>query len=157
MPFVDRIEIRAHSRATEVVDRVKEACLNLIPEDFRETIRVTSAKTEGHLLDPIIVVTAVVKRRKQCAKVFDFIISNFSESDRETMLQSLELRLDDRCVFFLRIDKQAVFLHEVKLSTDPDMISIRIHLREYPRCNWANALSFLKTHLESTGEKTDAI
>ena len=149
MPFIDRIEIRAHSRATEVLERVKEAILNLFPEVTKEIVTITSKTTEGHLQIPIVIVTAILEKRKHCEATFSHIIEKLTLTDRMTLARTLDLRLDEKCVLFLRIDKQAAFLNDVRLSTDPDMISVKIHLRQYPRCEREESIEYLEKYLKN--------
>ena len=49
---VDRIEVRAYSRATEVPERVQKALLNLFPESIREQVVVTEEMTGGPRFRP---------------------------------------------------------------------------------------------------------
>ncbi|TFF86440.1 hypothetical protein EU519_01350, partial [Candidatus Thorarchaeota archaeon] len=54
--FIGRIEVRAHSRATEIEERVVSAALNLFPENMREEQQVSITKTEGLAGDLILVI-----------------------------------------------------------------------------------------------------
>ncbi|MHA2142355.1 MAG: RNA-binding domain-containing protein [Candidatus Thorarchaeota archaeon] len=143
MPFVSRIETRAYSRSTEVVERVTEAILNLYPESLHDSITITSESTESHKNTEIIVITAFIESRRQCEMTFARIVESLSERDRKFLRRTLSRRLDDQCVLFLRIDKQASYLGETRLASDSDVISVRVHLREYPRCLRSDAEEFL--------------
>nr|KXH78152.1 MAG: hypothetical protein AM324_10650 [Candidatus Thorarchaeota archaeon SMTZ1-83] len=148
MPFINRIETRAYSRGTEIVERVKEAVLNLYPEDVRESVNIATESTESHRNTEIIVVHAFIENRQLCERTFARIMESLSDQDKKFLGKTLPQRLDDQCVLFLRIDKQASFLGETRLASDSDVISVRVHLREYPRCLRSETEAFLTEQLQ---------
>ncbi|UCH03398.1 MAG: hypothetical protein JSW05_07300 [Candidatus Thorarchaeota archaeon] len=141
--FIDRIEARAHSRATEIIERVQTAVLNLFPESIQESVQVTVERTEGHRQTRIVVISAVLEDKAACDDTLSFIAEAFSESDRRAIIKSLSLRLDDQCILFLRIDKQESFLGGIQLAKGPDVISVKMHLKQYPRCKPLDVETFL--------------
>jgi RNA binding exosome subunit len=141
--FVDRIEARAHSRATEVIERVQTAVLNLFPESVQESAQIDIETTEGHRQTRIVVLSAVLEDKSSCESTLSFIAERLSETDRLAIIRSLPLRLDDQCILFLRIDKQESFLGRIQLAKDPDVISVKIHLKQYPRCGPLDVETFL--------------
>ncbi|MGY5852016.1 MAG: RNA-binding domain-containing protein [Candidatus Thorarchaeota archaeon] len=145
--FVGKIEARAYSRATEVVDRVKTAILNVFPEEYHHRVKVHENRTKGHLQSSIVVVTASIEAKKGCEASLEHILGSLSEDDRRALNKTLDLRLDENCTLFLRIDKQASLLGQVRLINGPDTISVRIHLRQYPRCVRDDAMAYLSGRL----------
>jgi RNA binding exosome subunit len=135
MSFVERIEARAYSRATEVSSRVKEALIRVFPEEVHPELAITVTKTEGHNQNPIDVLVAVLKGRKDCARAFAFLLGQLSSDDVDHLTDSLEQRLDDSCRLFLRIDKQEAYLGRLRLAQGPDVVSVQVHMRNYPRCS----------------------
>ena len=148
MPFVSKIETRAYSRGTEIVERVREAVLNLYPEELRHLVDIEVESTESHRHAEIIVVLASIEKKLHCEQTFTKIIESLSERERKTLRRTLSRRLDDQCVLFLRIDKQAAYLGEIRLASNSDVISVRVHLREYPRCLRSDAETFLTDRLQ---------
>ena len=57
--FVGKVEARAFSRATEIVERVESAVLNIFPNEFLDRIKTTRTVTVGHLQIPVIIISAV--------------------------------------------------------------------------------------------------
>ena len=149
--FVGRIEARAYCRATEVVERVRTAILNLFPEDSRPSVKTISSQAEGHVGDRIVVITASLERKKACEQTLTHIFESLTDAERQIIETSLEDRLDSQCTLFLRIDKQAAFLGRIELTTEPDVILLRIHLREYPKCQQTEARSEIIERLRSAG------
>lgn len=150
--FIGKIEARAHCRSTEIKERVVSAVLALIPESFREDQAVSVTRTEGQAGDLILVVEMLVEKQKICAQILDYLFDQLSSSNRIWIVNSLEERLDERCTLFLRIDKQAAFLGRIEIATGPDVISLHIHIRDYPRCERENAREMIEKHLLA-GEK----
>ncbi|MFX0054014.1 MAG: RNA-binding domain-containing protein [Promethearchaeota archaeon] len=148
MPFISKIEARAYSRGTEIVERVTEAVLNLYPEELRDSVEIEAEATESHKNTEIIVILASIEKKAYCAQTFARIIESLSEKERKTLRRTLSRRLDDQCVLFLRIDKQASYLGEIRLASNSDVISVRVHLREYPRCLRSDAEIFLTDCLQ---------
>jgi len=117
--------------------------LNLFPESVQDSVQIGFEKTEGHRQVQIVVLSAVLEGKEACENAVSFMAKMFSEIDRTAIIKSLHLRLDDQCVLFLRIDKQASFLGKIQLTQEPDVISVRIHLKQYPRCVPSDAETFL--------------
>jgi hypothetical protein len=145
--FIGKIQVRAHSRGTEIVERVVSAVCNLLPESMREEQHVSITKTEGQAGDSILVIEMLVKKRKACTRILDHLFHHFSRADRFWIANSLEDRLDEQCTLFLRIDKQAAYLGRIEIATGPDVISLRIHFRNYPRCEREQAKAFIEKRL----------
>ena len=151
MTFVAKIEARAYSRATELQDRVESAVLNVFPEEFRKDVVVGTSKAEGHSGFDIRIIVASLKKERGCESTLDHIIASFDDRDRRRMKNSLLRRLDENCSFFLRIDKQAAFLDTLSLADGPDVISVRIDIKQYPKCNQKDAVELLETRLREAG------
>ena len=147
-PFFARIEARAYSRATEIPERVKQALLNLFPEDVHERVRIEQVEARGHLLNPIIVFSALLKHVVSCTKTVSFLFEQLPETDRTLIYDSLEDRIDEDCSLFLRFDKQAAFLGTVALAEVPDVVLIRVLVHRYPRCSVEEAETLIRSCLE---------
>ena len=151
MSFVAKVEARAFSRATEVSDRVVVAILNLYPEKYRELVDFESTKVEGQSSDGIFIVESSLKDKIGCEVTLDYIFGKLEERDRRQLSNSLLRRLDRNCLFFIRIDKQAAFLDDIVLAKGPDVISVQIHIRQYPRCKQEDVMTMLEDRLRAAG------
>ncbi len=151
MSFVARIETRAYSRATEVLDRVVTAILNLYPEKYRNTVEFDISRTVGHSGYEIQVVESELKDKVGCEDTLDYIFGRFDERDRERLFNSLSRRLDQHCFFFIRIDKQAAFMDEIVLAREADVISVHVHIQQYPRCKQGEVIAMLESRLRAAG------
>lgn len=149
----DRIEVRAYSRATEVPERVKIALLNLFPESIRDQVIVTEEMTEGHLQNSIIVITATVGQPSLAEVTLRLIMSSLTKEELQYIINTLDRRLDAGCTLFLRADKQAAYLGKIELAQSPDVISIQIHIRKFPKCGPTDAKELIQRFVVSTGEQ----
>ena len=151
MSFIAKIEARAFSRATEITDRVVEAVLNLYPENFRENVEFGETKVEGQSGDEILIVESILDSEPGSEATLDHIFERLGIRDRRRLGNSLDRRLDQNCIFFVRIDKQAAFIDSIELAKGPDVISIQIHIRQYPKCKQNDAIAMLKERLRAVG------
>ncbi|MHA2025440.1 MAG: RNA-binding domain-containing protein [Candidatus Thorarchaeota archaeon] len=151
MTFVAKIEARAYSRATELSERVESAILNLFPEEFRKDVEMSFTKAEGHSGYNIQIVVARLKNKAGCESTLDRIITGFDDRDRRRVRNSLLRRLNENCIFFLRIDKQAAFQGKIALADEADIISVRIDIRQYPSCKQEDAVTMLENRFQAAG------
>ena len=151
MSFVAKIEARAYSRATEVSDRVVSAILNLYPEKYRELVEFESTKVEGQSGDKILIVGSKLTDKIGTEATLDYIFRKFGETDHRRLQNSLQRRIDRNCLFFIRIDKQEAFLDNIVLEKGPDVISVQIHIRQYPRCRLEDVMKMLENRLRAAG------
>jgi len=151
MSFIAKIEARAYSRATEILDRVLEAILNLYPEDLRELVVFESTKVEGQSGDDILIVVSKLENEPGSEATLDYLFKRLEVRDRRSLGNSLNRRIDQNCIFFVRIDKQAAFMDNIELAKGPDVISIQIHIRKYPKCRQNDAIAMLKERIREAG------
>jgi len=114
---------RAFCHSTEDLEKVKRAMTNVLGD---VELKVTS--TEGHHGNSILLLAATVKDMDDIAKFF----SRLGPNGRDTILETLESRLDDSCNLFVRLDKQAALREDARLASGDDVISIRIHVNAFP-------------------------
>ncbi len=153
MPFISKIEARAYARATEFLEKVETAVTSIFPEEVRPSISMTTSSVEGQSGDTISIVKATLERKKQCEQVFNFILRGIKTAGRNALQQSTDLRLDENCVFFLRIDKQAAYQGNLKINNEVDVISVRVYFRDYPRCEREDAIQMIESYIRACGEK----
>ena len=149
MSYFAKVEARTYSRATEIVERVNAAVLSVFPEELRSKVQVTSTTTEGYNQIPIVVIAAAIDDRPSSEVAADYLLKALSPNDKDTLINTLKQRLDERCVLFIRLDKQDAYLGHLRLATEPDVISTQLHIRQYPRCNQEKAITFIHERLAS--------
>ena len=149
--FIDRLEARAYSRATEVPERVTTAILNIFPETVREKVVLSKTKTDGHQRIPITIHIGILDDNKSTSLALQDIFSHLTVDDLQHILNTLEQRVDKECTFFLRIDKQAAYLEDIELAMGPDVISLQVHIMKWPRCSFTDAEQLIRQLISLTG------
>jgi len=152
MPFIRKIEARAYSRATEVSEKVSTAIRSIFPEDVRENVSISEEMAEGQSGDSISIVTGLLDKRNDCEISFDYMLKQMEKKDRRAIKRTLDLRLNNHCVFFLRIDKQGAFLGKIRLADNADVIRTRIYFRDSPRCKKKDAILLIEKRLRDAEE-----
>jgi len=150
MPTVYRVEARAHSRATEVVDRVVAAVQNVFPDEARRRVAVETRTVEGHGGIPLVIVTASLKGEDVGNRTFEYLANELSEGDRIWLNSTLDRRVDQKCVLFLRVDKQRAYRGQIVLAAGPDIISLQIHFRNGRKCKRSQVIAFIRNVLALT-------
>lgn len=121
-PF-SAVHVRALCHATEERERVERAVLNTIGE-----VELETSRTHGHHGNEILVIEAHTKGSRHAELLFD----RLSPSDVEEVLATLDLRMDESCNLFVRIDKQKAFGGEVTLARGDDIVSVRVKVAAFP-------------------------
>jgi RNA binding exosome subunit len=117
------MQVRALCHATESVERVERAVRNLVGE--RE---LSISSTKGHHGNEITLVETTVQDQAGIAEV----LAALGTRDLRELVETLDARLDESNNLFFRVDKQASYAGTARLSTDEDVISVRVHVNAYP-------------------------
>ena len=129
---------------------MRSALLALFPEGIREHVLLTEEVTEGHHKNPILILLAGLES-PYADEVSQFIFSQLTPDDMESILQTFERRIDEDCNFFLRIDKQAAYLGHIEMAMVPDVISLEFSIRKSPRCRPRDARALIEYYASFAG------
>ncbi|MHA1906412.1 MAG: RNA-binding domain-containing protein [Candidatus Thorarchaeota archaeon] len=150
-PYIERLEARAYSRATELPERVSKSILNLFPEDTRKRVKISKSSVEGHQGIPMLIIKGILSAKKLTEQAAIFILQSLSAGSLKTIQQSLDQRIDNNCTLFLRIDKQAAYLERIEMAMNADVISLQIGVRNWPRCSSSDAKDLIQHLISLTG------
>ncbi|WP_070807796.1 RNA-binding domain-containing protein [Pyrodictium occultum] len=129
---VIRVEIAAHAHATEDVERVEQAVLNIVPEGLRGRVKLETRTVEGHYNNPITRIVARIEGR-DAEEFVRGLARRLDEQSRRILAMMLENRYDQRQgKFYLRFSKQDAFLGELRLHDGDDVVHVVITLRGSP-------------------------
>ena len=84
--------------------------------------------SEGLHNNPLTVVDANLSKNKEYSTLF----TNLGEDIVRQILDDLEQRVDDDCVFYMRLDKQKAVCGEYEISHGGDVISITAKIMAHP-------------------------
>jgi RNA binding exosome subunit len=142
---VIRLDFRTFCHATEVEERVREAM------GFATGCQEMSrTRSEGYHGNEIIILQCAISRK---ADIRTFFRRLFVE-DLQTLLGSIDQRMDEDGQFFFRLDKQKAFLKELVLFTGDDCIHVRAKVESYPKRR-EKALENAKAMLRELIERQD--
>lgn len=134
---IEWIKVSAVVHSTESREKVSQAIATLFPFDFE----IQVSKAEGHYGNPIEYLEVELKKSSEIKAFWDNFVLMFKEK-MQTLLNTLEERLDAQNVLHIRLDKQKAYLGEIELSS-VDPIAIKVKLVVYP-AKRDKALEFAK-------------
>ena len=123
--LVKTVEISVFAHATEDEEKVKQAVKQLTPnEAIFETQKLT-----GHYDDPITLISISIAKKKEATELLQKIYNRLSSLDRQTILDSLENRIDPTGNLYLRLDKQRAYNGKFTLhENDPIRIKFKLQI-----------------------------
>ena len=126
--YLEYIEIRVFSHATEDPSKVLTSVKKLFPIEFREDLVFNKTQLTGYYNNPIILYKIRVNEKILLQSIIQFISENLSFSDKENLTNDIKIHLD-RNNLYLRFDKQLAFDSILKFSTQ-DPIHLKIHFKK---------------------------
>jgi RNA binding exosome subunit len=132
------LSFRTFTHATEDEEKVEQALKLASGAD-----EITRSKSEGYHGNPIVVMEAKISRSKEIKEFF----ASLPVEDVQRLLDTLEIRIDEESMFFLRLDKQAAFEGRLTLGRNDDVISVRGKIKSYPQSR-ENALKTMGSILQ---------
>ncbi len=137
------LAFRTFAHATEDESRVEQALRFVSGAE-----EVTKSRSEGYHGNPIVVLEAKISRSREIRNFF----ASLDTADVQKLLDTLELRVDEESMFFLRLDKQAAFEGRTVMADHDDIISVRGKIKSYPQSR-DNALKVIDAILRDALER----
>ncbi len=137
------VEISVFKHATESLDKVKEAVLNLFCPEDREQVEanIRYEWLEGVYGNPIVLIRVKVKPPLS-DKLVRRIAGKLPEEDKAYLAVTLNRRLDGDTLY-IRLDKEAAYLGAFNVRDRGDVIKLVIKLTRRGR-NKREVANFLK-------------
>jgi len=143
----NRVLIEAFCHATEDLNKVKQALLNVIPSEIRNKIVLTREGLKGYFGNPITIIRADINDPNKASLVVKYLAENLSDEDKQVINDTLDLRIDGSGNLYLRLDKQSAYYGCLRLAPfSDDIIKIKI-LLPLSKCGIQEA----RRHLKSIG------
>ncbi|RLF11465.1 MAG: exosome protein [Thermoprotei archaeon] len=119
--------IEAFSHATEDLNKVSKAMLNLLPPELRGKVEVSYEAVKGHYDNQIVILRTELKGED--AECFiKYIASSMSEVDKAILRATLDLRMEESRSLYLRLDKGAAYAGKFKLVDRGEAIKVKLTL-----------------------------
>lgn len=126
---VGYIDLRVFAHATEDQEKVLEAARNVLPHENVDNVSFKQTSLTGHHGNPILLIEARIKERTLVQAVFAKLCKDLGMLDKRVLSDEI-LGHVDRGNLYVRLDKQAAYLNELRLgSVDP--IHLRIHFKRH--------------------------
>ena len=143
--MIHNIILRVNAHSTEDKSRVRNALdfflLNSVSKSIKagntdDIVEITNV--DGYYNNPISTLSANITRKQDCLAFARFVRENMHPGDVELLRSEMPDRLDEDQLFHFRLDKQAAYLNEVKLSSSSDAITVKVKIATFPK-NWEQA------------------
>ena len=143
--MIHNIILRVNAHSTEDKSRVRNALdfflLNSVSKSIKDgntddIVEITNV--DGYYNNPISTLSANITRKQDCLAFARFVRENMHPGDVELLRSEMPDRLDDEQLFHFRLDKQAAYLNEVKLTSLSDAITAKVKIATFPK-NWEQA------------------
>ena len=119
------IQIETFSHATEDIEKVK----SLLSKFFSFDITFKENKTYGHFGNEIIIINVELSKDKEI-KIF---VSDFLKIiDKKYILATLEKRLDEDGILFIRMNKERIYNDDFTIDDNGDIL-ISMKFVTYPK------------------------
>ena len=124
--MIHRVTFRAFVASTEDDGKVREALSLFVPPESMSTTRAL-----GHYGNEILILSTSL-RKKEGLKFFGRLREILPQREMERLRRELDLRVDDECNLHFRLDKQAAYRGDARLTDSGDAITVSAHLESYP-------------------------
>jgi len=122
------IDIRAFAHATEDTEKVQTAIHNTLTTETINTITFEKSSLNGHHGNPITLLQTRIKDQNTIQNFIQKLSTNLTTLDKQQLSDEITQHLD-KATLYLRIDKQAAYQNQLKLSTT-DTIHLKIHFKK---------------------------
>ncbi len=118
------IKFTTYCHATEDPSKVKEALINAAGRE----VEIEEELVKGHYGNTITIMRCELSKSVEYKTLFDDLPKELVES----LLDTVEKRIDEDCNFYFRLDKASAYLEEPRLSDGNYVIKIRAKVETYP-------------------------
>jgi RNA-binding protein len=124
---IGNIFYRTHIHATESIEKNVKALQNIIP--FILTPKEYSIDhLTGSYSNPIRVITIKIQKKQDVKLALGLITHNLSKSEKKSLCDEIEHRVDIKNKFYFRLEKQQIAQGKIKLAESSDVIQIIISI-----------------------------
>ncbi|MDI9619929.1 MAG: RNA-binding domain-containing protein [Candidatus Nezhaarchaeota archaeon] len=123
------VEYSAFSHATEDQDKVLKAVENLVPPRLRGRGELAVEDTLGHHQNPIRIFKVSFRNPEQAMQALSWLLGGLPGTDRERLIESVDLHLDEKLKLYMRLDKQEAYLGRFKLASGDDVVKVKFSFK----------------------------
>jgi len=120
------VELSTIVHATESLEKVETAILNVLPNQVRDPTSFSRCYLKGHHGNPIVTLTMRLAKGEAARTSVEYVFRMLSHTEKQKLDLEFERYLDEEDNFYIRLDKQEAFKGKVKLGREE---SIRIKIK----------------------------
>lgn len=114
------------THATEDLSRVRQALLNIVPQELRGSISITEEVVKGHHGNEIKIYRFEL-HGDYALRVLKYIICSLSDGDRSVLLLSVGDRVGDvKSHLYLRLGKQESYMGRLTVRDGSDVVRVAV-------------------------------
>lgn len=123
---ISKVIITTHCHATEDLEKVKQAMLNILNPDLRNKINIEQETLYGYHRNPITRLKIVLEEN-DALEFLKYLMKSMSEGDKQLIVTSIEMRYNKKAnEIFIRLNKQDAYLGIISVYDGDDAIKISI-------------------------------
>jgi hypothetical protein len=132
MKLAHTITISVFVKKEEDEQKIKEAILKLVPFDLeKEKISLNKTVAEG-FSDKITIYELNLEKERHTTKEID-LLKNKLGQEQIKILASQENRVDDECVFYMRLDKNRLLEDKCVITDSGECFHIKMTIAAFPK------------------------
>ena len=133
MKLANTVSLRAFCKPEEDKSLVVEKLKLLLPFDLeKEKIAINAQKAEGFEERTIRIITATLTKDRHI-KAFLENLNQKLGSEKQTLIEQLQSRVDDDLNFYIRLDKEMMLKDKFILTDSGSCYHIKINLAAFPK------------------------
>lgn len=126
MIAVSRAILYTHAHATEDIEKVEQALLNVLPPNIRMKVSIEREAITG-FYGNIINRLKVIVEGEDAFELLKYLLNVMDETDRRLLLSTIEHRYDRKSnELYIRLSKQDAYLGVVRLYEGDDVVKVSV-------------------------------
>jgi len=123
---ITEISINAFCHATEDLNKIKTAMMNLIPESIRSGVVFYEDILEGYYGNVIVNLKLQFSDELAVKEIVERFCKNINENDKKLLYRTFDYRLDESRVLHIRFDKGAAYNGVLRLNDGSEVIKVTL-------------------------------
>lgn len=144
MKYFNSAKVRVFAASDDSKER--EALLSILPKQIKNPNIFTTHATglEGQQIN---ILELFLEKQSILTEFLVNIIGKLPQEDKKLLLEQIDSRVDERCHFFMRLDKESLFNGKFKLTESGNCFHLTMNIASFP-AKKENAKKIIEKFLE---------
>lgn len=144
MKVAHNVTLSVFAKEEEDKEQIKSCLLELIPFDIaEEKVKLDEDTAIGFNQRKINIFEIRLEKERHVKRFLENLLSKLNQEQKEMLLKRLDVRVDDECNFFIRLDKDKLLNKEYWITDSGNCFHIKISIAAYP-AKRENAIQVVK-------------